>query len=379
VVRPGDRLAVTLVMSRGCVVTGRVVTHEGEPAGDGALERQWGVGELAFRPAGQLAPDGTFRWSSTEEDDVTLRAWPWASPPSSPRTFACRDGARFDHVTFRLRDRRPDLQGVLVDRAGRPVELTFLDVRPLDPDNVAQQERTDAAGRWAIYALPPGRYRILAQAEGRGMVSTTVVAPRDDVRLELGGTGRLDGTTPHLARGSLELELASCGDDADAITLPPSRRLVPVIGGRFTVDGVPACKLAFRASYRGRVQAYEVTVPAGGAAPVELALGEPHRKVVHGAVRDPSGAPVPDAVVSVLPPDAGDARSHPPVDTPLRTAADASGRFTIQTVSGAKLSAAAAGKSGEAQVGGANIDSEEVEIVLDDATGSAENAAGRAE
>jgi hypothetical protein len=335
-----------------------VIARDGSRGGDGAIERQWGTGELEFTPAGQIDSEGAFRWVTTEVDDVTLRAWPWSAPPSPSRRFACRDGARFDGVVFRLPERRPDLEGVLVDRAGQPLGFTFVDLKPLDPGGVGQQERSDASGRWEVYSVPPGRYRVTTHAAGRGVASATVVSPRDGVRLELSGTGRLEGTTPRLAHGSFELALDSCFDGGEMIALPQSRRLVTVTGGRFAIDDLPACELSFAAIWRGRSVAQHIAIPAGGTARLELDLGEPHDKTVRGVVRDGAGRPIADAIVSVV---RGDDDARPAVVA--RT--DASGAYAIKAFSGAKLCAAARGKVGHARVGGANIDTEQVDVVID--------------
>jgi hypothetical protein len=357
-VKAGQRVEVTVVLEAGCVITGRVIGPDGARGGDGAIERQWGTGDLEFMPVGQIEPDGTFRWA-TIEDDVTLRAWPWKSPPSQTRRFACRDGARFDGVVFQVPERRPDLDGVLVDRTGQPLAFSFLDLRPLDPGGIGQQERTDASGHWQVYSVPPGRYRIVAEAERLGVVSAVVASPHAGIRLELGGTGRLEGTTPRLASGSFEIVVERCGDGAEAIPLPQSRRLVMVTGGRFAVDDLPACELSFAAIWRGRSIAQSVAIPAGGTARLELTLGEPHDKTVRGTVRDGAGQPIAGAVVSVeRPEDQGDVGAT--------TRSDAAGSYAIKAFSGALLRAAARGKIGHGMVGGANVDTEQVDLVIDD-------------
>ena len=357
-VRPDQRIDLTVSLTPGCVISGSVAAPGGGRAGDGAIERQWGTGDLEFAPVGAVDADGAFRWATTDDAEVTLRAWPWRSPPSQARRFRCRDGARFDGVVFQVADERPDLDGALVDRAGRPLAFAFLDLRPLDPGGVGQQERTGASGRWAVYRVPPGRYRAVAQAEG-GVASAVIASPHHDARLELGGTGRLEGTTPHLASGSFELVLERCFDGSEAIPLAQSRRLVTVAGGRFSVDGLPACPLSLAAVWRGRALAQQVAIPAGGVARLELELGEPRDKTVRGVVRDAAGEPVASAVVSVVRP-----------DDPTRVAAtvhtDARGGYTVRAFSGAIVRAAAGGKIGRALVGGANIDAEQVDVVIGD-------------
>lgn len=355
---PGDRVEATVVLAAGCVISGRVIGRGGERAGDGALERLWGTGDLEYAPAGQIDADGAFRWATVDEVDVTLRAWPWKSPPSAGRRFHCRDGARFDDVVFQLPDEHPDLEGVLVDRAGQPVRFGYLDFRPLDIGGVAQQERTDGAGRWQVFSVPPGAYRVAGHAAGRGIVDARVVSPRAGIRLQLGGTGRLEGATPRLASGSFELALDHCGDDAAQLALPQSPRIVAVTGGRFAIDDLPACALTFQAIWRGRASSQQVAIPAGGVARIELALGEPRGKTVRGVVRDTAGNPVGGAVLSVVRPD-----DEGPASTAI---ADGAGAFTIKAFSGASLRASAAGKVGFATVGGANVDAEQLDVVLDE-------------
>jgi hypothetical protein len=356
----GRTTSATIELAAGCVISGRVINSEGDPASDGALEKQWGEADHQFGPAGRIEPDGTFRWATLDDGDVSLRAWPWKSPASPGRRFACREGARFDDVVFRLPDRDPDMAGVLVDRAGAPVGFAFIDVAPFAPraGSIAQQERTDAAGRWAVYHMAPGRYRLTAHAEGRGVTTTTIASPRTGVRLELGGVGRLEGATTRLASGSFELVLATCNEGGDAIPLPPSRRLVTVSGGRFTVDDLPACELAFAVIWHGLTLAQRATIPSGGVAHVEIDLGPPRAKTVHGTVRDGDGKPVAGVLVTAVYQTAREAAT--------RTGAD--GRYTLETFSGARLQATAPGVIGFALVGGANVDREQVDLVVGDAS-----------
>jgi hypothetical protein len=351
-VRAGEHLQTTITLTAGCMIAGRVVERDGSPAGDGALEKQWGETAFEYAPAGRIEPDGTFRWVTTDEVDVVLRAWPWKAPPSPGRRFACRDGARFDDVVFQLPDRRPDLSGVLVDKAGEPVAFAFVDVAPIDRGAIAQQERTDGAGRWEVYSMPAGRYRITAHAEGRGIAIARVVAPREDVRLELSGTGRLEGTTTQLASGSFELVVGTCVDDTGLFPLPQSRRLVSVTGGQFTVDGLPACELSFGVVWHGRLGSQHVVIPSGGTAHVEIDVGAPRAKRVHGVVHDADGTPQVDALVSSNDGDVATTRT------------DTDGAYALRTVSGAFVRATAGNRTGSAQVGAAAVDDEQVDIVV---------------
>jgi hypothetical protein len=363
-VEPGGHLRTTITLVAGCVIAGRVVGPDGKPASDGAIEKRWGDGAADFTPAGRIDPDGRFRWVTTDEVDVTLRAWPWKAPPSPGRRFSCRDGARFEDVVFQLPERRPDIEGVLVDKAGESVAFAFVDLAPLDPGGIAQQERTDARGHWEVYSMPPGRYRVSAQAEGRGVAVATIVSPRDGVRLELGGTGRIEGTTTRLTAGSFELVGGACGEGPTMVPVPQSRRLVTVRGGRFTVDDLPACELTFGVSWRGKLTQQRMTIPSGGTAHLELDLGPPRAKTVRGVVRDGAGEPVARATVT--------ASYQGKADAVVRT--DAAGAFTVKTYSGATIRVTTPGRVGYAQVGAANVDAEQVDVVIgDDADDETEN------
>jgi hypothetical protein len=357
-VAAGDRVSADVTLVAGCVIAGRVITAGGAPSADGAIEKQWGVQSTQFSPSGKINPDGTFRWVTTESTDITLRAWPWKSPPSPSQTFACNDGARHENVVFRLADRRADIEGVLVDKSGGRVPFAFIDLAPLDPGGISQQERTDGEGKWAVFDMPAGRYQITAHAPGRGVVALTVTAPTKDIVLELGGTGRLEGSTALLANGSFELSLQGCDDGTTRVDLPEDRRLVTVTAGRFSLDDVPACNLALLASWHGHPVAAKVTVPLGGTGRVELALGPPRAKTITGIVRDATGSPVSHVVVA--------ARYD---DDDVTTTTDGIGRYTLSTFSGADLTATSGKLSAFATVGMANVDAETVDLALDDYQG----------
>jgi hypothetical protein len=356
---PGDIRTATYTLVAGCVIAGRVVGAGGQAAGDGAIEQKLGPTEDAFVPAGRIAADGTFRWTTTAEAEIVLRAWPWKSPPSPPRAFACRDGARHEDVLFTLADRGPDLDGILVDRGGAPVPHAFIDLVSLD-GNTGQQERTDEHGRWSVFQLAAGRYQVTASAPGRGVVAATVTAPQAQVRLELGGTGRLEGRTPRLARGSFELTFQHCNEGEVHVQMPLERRLVTVTDHAFAVEDVPACDLRFFTRWRGSMEQHGgAVVPAGGVARVELDVGPRRAVVVRGTVTDDAGRPVADATVSEL-------RAR--LSVTATTTTDAAGRYTLRTFDDASIFAYKAVGAGmyeaNGEVGTADADEATVDLVM---------------
>jgi hypothetical protein len=348
-VRGGTR-HVSLTLVRGCVITGKVVDASGRPVGEGALERKFGASDLEFVANGKIDPAGTFRWTTTDETEVVLRAWPWHRPPSASKRFNCRDGARHT-TTFEIPDRAPDLSGSLVDKRGAPVPFTHLDIQPLDPGGIAQLELTNVGGHWAVFAMPPGRYMISAVARG-GVAAKVVTVPSFTERLELSGTGRVEGTTTNLVTGTFELAFAACLD-GQTLAIPRDPRLVPVANGRFVVDDVPACDLQFTVTWKNETMTMRTIVPNAGAGRVQLDLGAPREKRVTGTVRDRDGHRVAGAHVVAL------------YKKQTATATtDADGKFEIATFAGATITADHDGARGEADVGRANVASERVELVL---------------
>lgn len=277
----GDKQRVTLMLTAGCAITGRVVRADGSPAGDGAIERRWSEAEHAFTPVATLRTDGTFRWTTTDTATIDLRAWPWMAPPSPSQRFACRDGARFDNVVMKLYDEPPVLSGIMVDASGAPVANGYIDIQPLEPNGTfGQQERTDASGRWALYHVPAGAYHVDAQVEGLGVASQELTAPASDVRLVLGGIGRLELDIQGVPAGrtAIAVELSGCLDgDGRMIQLGHRQRMVRVEDGHATLDGVPACDLMFSLQWQERVYAARATTLAGGTQRQTIPLDEEHQ------------------------------------------------------------------------------------------------------
>lgn len=299
-VSAGSVATADLTMIAGCVISGRVVREGGGDAGDGAIERSHSDEPgSSFYPAGSFADDGTFRWTTTEEGDVTLRAWPWKATHSPARTFACRDGARHDDVVFTIPSIGADLGGTIVTARGAPAARAFIDVQGMSEGTMNQQERADDLGRWEVFALPPGQYLVTAYVEGEGATSAIVTSPGTGNRLQLSGTGSLIGRATGVTDGTFTLMLHSCEGEHGAV-YPRSRHLVTVQGGAYRLDGLPACTLRVEAENRARRRGFEVTIEAGSVATVDLDLAPPRAKRVSGIVRDEDGRAVEGATVSAI-------------------------------------------------------------------------------
>jgi hypothetical protein len=350
---PGQTLKKRVTMTAGCIISGRVLLADGTPAADGAIEKQFVDLDNEVGPSGRIEPDGTFRWITTEEGDVTLRVWPWKSPPSQFRQFACRDGARFSDVVFKLPSRSPVLEGVLVDATGAPVPFAYLDLQPRDLGGQGQQERTDAEGRWHVYDMPAGHYEVEAQSTGRGVVKTEIVVPSRDVRLQLGGVGRIEGTTTDLVDGTIEVTFRGC---AGVASISHEPHVVMVAAGRFSIDDAPACQLQLMASWHGRSSAFEADVVSADTTQVEVAIGPPRPKTIHGTVRDRESRPITGAIVRT---------SGSEEESTVIARTDGTGRYTLAAYSGAHIIAMEGERAGYALAGRANVDDEEVDIVVD--------------
>lgn len=356
-VQAGERSEANLTLVRGCVISGKVTSADGSWPHDGAIETQ-SLATGRFGPTGRVNSDGTFRWTTTESEPIAIRAWPWRQAPSRPQTFDCSDGKTYSNVVLAIPNAVPDIAGTLSDARGNPVPLAYVDISPLVVGEQGQQERADASGSWHVFDMRAGRYQITAAAAGRGVAIETITAPRRDVALRLSGTGRIAGTTTELVDGSFELTFHHCGGSAP-IEVDDDARIVVVRGGRFTVERVPACTLTVTARWRDKLLTQAIVVEPDATAYVELALGAPRDKQVHGIVRDDSGKPVANARVTAV------------VDNREATTvrSDGDGRFTLTAQAGAELVAGTGRRSGRALVGRANVPSEQVDITLSSTDG----------
>lgn len=331
-VEAGQTATAELTLVAGCVIAGRIVRVDGQPPGEGALERGMSDSDIhaTYFPDGEFNADGTFVWTTSEEITLFLRAWPWKSPPSPARRFDCKDGARFTDVVFEIPRAEPDLAGRVVDASGRPVPFAFVDVNGESDGTMNQQERADADGNWAVYALPHGAYRVSATAEGLGAVVTRVAAPRRDVELRMSGAGALAGEVAGISDGSFTLTANVCVVNGDLVAIE-LRRVVEVRGGRFRLDGVPACEMVFTATRGATTLRAQAVVPAGGVGTLELDFPDDAPVLVRGTVRGPDGRPVAEAMVLAV-------GQRP---EPTTTMTDADGRFSLEARAGDTITVSA--------------------------------------
>ncbi len=358
-VQPGVTSTVELRMAAGCVIIGRAVRADGSPAGEGAIERT--LGGVDFAPAGRLEADGSFRYTTVVEEEVRLRAWPWKSAPAPFQTVRCKDGARHE-LTFVVPDAAPDLAGRIVDADGGAVAMAYVDIYGMSAGTMNQQERGDAHGQWAVFALPPGEYAVSAHVPGRGVAWAMATVPGPEVRLTLSGTGAIGGAVQGLDNGTFSLELAGCAVGGGAVNVDRQTILVPVRGGRYRVEGLPACRLSFAIRAGGRFVMSEVTITADDVTPHDVDVSPPRAKTVRVRVRNPDGSPAGGAIVVAVGTDLSQQATQP-------ATADGSGEVTVDAHVGDLVHAFVqdSGAMGSAQVSDAPGDREDVTVTLEDA------------
>jgi hypothetical protein len=278
--KAGDTASADLTLTAGCIITGRVVDADGQPVREGTLEeRVGGRPPNDWAPVGKLDPRGHFRFAKTRTREIELRAWPWKSPPTTTRKVECYDGARHEDLVLVTEDLEPDLEGVIIGHDGRRIPDAYIDLFPLFSGGMEQQERADEVGEWAFHKLPPGDYHVTAYVPGYGAAAQTVTVPSSGIRLRLSGTGILMGEVQGIDNGSFTMIIERCdlqteGRSArfDETSMPPTRVLVPVERGRFTVEAVPACPIRGRALFDHRTTFFRATVPQGGIATAKIDL-----------------------------------------------------------------------------------------------------------
>lgn len=364
----GETQRIDLTMSAGCIITGHVVDSRGQLVGDGSLE-MWNGGAPPndFYPVGKFTA-GRFRLARTEAGRIKLRAWPWKSPPTVAREFSCEDGARHESVTFVVPDADPELEGSVWSQGGQPLARAYIDLFPLGPGGIAQQERADGYGEWAFYSVPAGTYRLIAHVPGFGIATSTVTAPSRGIKLRLGGTGAISGTVDGLQDGSFTFTIERClarDEDGnpvlvDEFSMPRTSRLVAVENGTFHIDGLPACGLGAAIRTQSRTQHVHVNIEADRTVPLTLDLSQAALKTVYGVVMDQARASVSDVTVSRIP------GPGAPVEPIAVTTTDTDGRYEIQAYAGDTLYFRGSQGWAEVTVGGADDAREERSVTLEE-------------
>ncbi|MCG8424886.1 MAG: carboxypeptidase-like regulatory domain-containing protein [Proteobacteria bacterium] len=357
---------IDLTMARGCIIEGRVVDSRGVPAGEGSLEvGNDQVPPNDFEPVGALDSSGQFRLTRTRSGTIRVRAWPWKSPPTVPTELWCDDGARHD-LTLVIPDPDPDLEGTVVGADNEPLAHAYIDLFPLSPGGIVQQERADRYGEWAFHAVPTGDYHVTAYVPGKGIAADIVTAPSRGLRLALSGTGAISGTVQGMRDGSFLFVIEHCMTRVqdgsvvqfDETSMPHVTRLVPVEDGAFFIEDLPACVLraTIRTPYRN--QRLDIEIAARKSANLVLDLRQAMAKTIHGTVADADRMPVERVFVSRVP------GPGAPLDYSAHATTDGHGRYEIRAFTGDTLYFRSERGRAQAEVSWDDSDSQRIDVTL---------------
>lgn len=266
-IRAGEVLTRDIVMSSGCIIEGEVINAKGELVASGSFERQLSNG--VYTPVGKIT-GGNVRFAMNHAGAVTLRAWPWKSPPSHDREFDCRLGDHYEGEVFVIPEERAALTGLVTDIDGAPIPFAFVDIFGLEAPSATQQERADHDGAFAFFALPSGPYQLSAYVPGSGATIAIIDVPSTGVPLRLGGVGSILGRVQGIDDGSFQLQYRcafSLGENeaarVDELSMPMQSLLVPVSAGGFRIDDVPACPIAGVATGDNLYESFAIEVREG--------------------------------------------------------------------------------------------------------------------
>lgn len=288
----GADVRVTVVLSRGVEVRGRIVDDHGagvggaDVLGDGAtLATSDGRGEYQIAHVARALT-------------VTVRA-----PGFLPATRAIAPSER-GPVDFTLRRAEGRLGGVVVDDRGAPVSAARVEIA--SPPMAPRWVTTDRSGGFRADMLGPGPYRVTVSHVDFAVASFDDVAPSDDARLQIAPGGGVDGEIRDARLGGVpggaRLELVPGGNGVGNGS--GKGRPIAVMGGRFRADALPVGLVTLVAAAPGYVTTRrEVEIVAGDrlhdVTVRDVRIEMERAGVVSGRVRDDHGDPVADASVAV--------------------------------------------------------------------------------
>lgn len=341
---------VDLEMMRGCVIAGHVLNVDGTPAQGGHIEISPADNQTAMRGAATIGDDGTFQWTGMPEQPIALRGWSWRSAPSPAQIFACRDGARFEHVVFQIPPSEPSLDGTLTGADGEPLVGVKFEIVALSENGQGQIERTDSQGNFAVYAMPAGEYEIIA-ATADGAIAQKVTVPSHHVSLTL-GQGTIEATVKGITDGSIKISM-QCSDGLRR----GEEQIVHVRDGKCSIVA-PACKVLLQASSAYRQAQTRTLVGAAEVAHVQLDLTPARRKLVSGVITNAAGLPAAGVTVQAL-------ASSMMFPNPPIAVTDRTGRYTLETASGAFIIATSGDEQGGGEVTWSEAGSETIDIRME--------------
>jgi protocatechuate 3,4-dioxygenase beta subunit len=201
---------VKVVLGRGAIIAGKVLSADGRPAAQVRIGARVKGGRSFLRPVSS-ADDGSFRLAGVGGGPVTIDARSAVGgiaqaevPPVAPGQTAT--------VTLRLGP-APSLTGTVKRPDGRPAAGVAVAVTGQGPGLAYDSTNTDTEGSFTITSLPPGRYTVWARRKG-GPMNISTSRERADlkiieisaiqpnvVQLTVGAGGKSIGGTVTMADG----------------------------------------------------------------------------------------------------------------------------------------------------------------------------------
>lgn len=183
-------------------VRGRVVTADGDPIPGATVRLAQSLGDAPVADAveGRAADDGAFDLRDAARGDRWRVSA--AAPGFATGFVAGKSRGRAEAAIHPVTLARPcRVAGLVVDDSGRPLADAALyfglgETAWLEDDVHPPDARTDAAGRFVLESLPPGRHRLGIERAGFEDYARPLdvsAAPRDDVHVTLRPRAALGG------------------------------------------------------------------------------------------------------------------------------------------------------------------------------------------
>ncbi|WP_117210166.1 carboxypeptidase-like regulatory domain-containing protein [Allorhizocola rhizosphaerae] len=287
-------------------LTGRVVTHTGEPAGNIAVTAQRAGGPWL---RGSTSSDGTYAFSAVPAGDYTIMVEPVASvrqyvPQQRfnrlAQVFAVREGEAT--VVNETLLPQGNLAGRFVDFDGSPLAGARVSVRDLDGESFPGTQ-TDANGSWRIDGVFASRYQVhfshgnVISQHAYGKVG---VATADVVTVAPNTTTTVNDTA--LARTSVRVTATDShtGARLTSFNVSIGQRYESTDTSELVIDGIQAGTHEAEVFAEGYFQSRtRVTLTAGQQGHLAAAL-EPQSFITVRVVDAATGAPVPNFCVAAM-------------------------------------------------------------------------------
>lgn len=272
----GEQVAgVLLVMHRGAVLEGRVLTAAGAPAPGARVAALAGDGEAGVvgwdRPAAVADRGGAYRLEGLPEGPRRIRAELVGFPPVTGQLEVRPEMNRLDLFL----PGGAAVAGRVMDPSGLPISAAEVALRPAAGSGAEPPAAvtSDAGGAFAFAGIEAGRYQLVARRQGFTSTHQTVEVgdtPLEDLEVRLERGCAIHGQVLGLSAAEVSQAVAEASaSDGSGQTA----RLGP--GGSFRLDGLAAAtwSVTVRVAESEREVRGAVTVMPGEDATLDLEFG----------------------------------------------------------------------------------------------------------